>query len=134
MISLSPCTIFSKCTNWMLCWGFNIYRIKCDFVGVYQCVNSAMWLTNWVKSEVLYVSEWTSITDSPMWLQRVLSYSLHRTRCNTSDNVYYIMILFKQFYWLSCCHLTFRKIWYCLIKTCIDSLSLSLSIALCTTS
>jgi hypothetical protein len=26
------------------------------------------------------------------------------------------MILFKQFYWLSCCHLTFRKIWYCLIK------------------
>ena len=34
--------------------------------------------------------------------------------------IYYIMILFKQFYWLSCCHLTFRKIWYCLIKTCID--------------
>jgi hypothetical protein len=28
------------------------------------------------------------------------------------------MILFKQFDWLSCCHLTFRKIWYCLIKTC----------------
>jgi hypothetical protein len=25
------------------------------------------------------------------------------------------MILFKQFYWLSCCHLTFRKIGYCLI-------------------
>ena len=29
----------------------------------------------------------------------------------TCDNIYYyIMILFKQFYWLSCCHLTFRKI------------------------
>jgi hypothetical protein len=27
------------------------------------------------------------------------------------------MILLKQFYWLSCGHLTFRKIWYCLIKT-----------------
>jgi hypothetical protein len=40
---------------------------------------------------------------------------------------YYIMILFKQFYWLSCCHLTFRKIWYCLIKTRIDLVSLSLS-------
>jgi hypothetical protein len=33
----------------------------------------------------------------------------------TCDNIYYyIMILFKQFYWLSCCHLTFRKIWYCM--------------------
>ena len=40
---------------------------------------------------------------------------------------YYIMILFKQFYWLSCCHLTFRKIWYCLIKTRIDSVSLLFS-------
>jgi hypothetical protein len=27
-----------------------------------------------------------------------------------TDNLYYIMILFKQFYWLSCCHLTFRQI------------------------
>ena len=26
------------------------------------------------------------------------------------------MILFKQVYWLSCCHLTFRKIWYCWLK------------------
>jgi hypothetical protein len=41
---------------------------------------------------------------------------------------YYIMILFKQVYWLSCCHLTFRKIWYCLIKTRIDLASLSLFI------
>ena len=40
---------------------------------------------------------------------------------------YYIMILFKQLYWLSCCHLTFRKIWYCLIKTRIDLVSLSFS-------
>ena len=40
---------------------------------------------------------------------------------------YYIMILFKQFYLLSCCHLTFRKIWYCLIKTHIDLVSLSFS-------
>jgi hypothetical protein len=41
---------------------------------------------------------------------------------------YYIMILFKQFYWLSCCrHLTFRKIWYCLNKTRIDLVSLSFS-------
>ena len=38
------------------------------------------------------------------------------------------MILFKQLYWLSCCHLTFRKIWYCLIKTRIDLVSLSLFI------
>ena len=46
----------------------------------------------------------------------------------THDNIYYyIMILFKQFYWISCCHLTFRKIWYCLIKTCIDLVSLSFS-------
>ena len=46
----------------------------------------------------------------------------------TCDNIYYyIMILFKQFYWLSCCHLTFRKIWYCLIKICIDLVSLSFS-------
>jgi hypothetical protein len=37
------------------------------------------------------------------------------------------MILFKQFYWLSCCHLTFRKILYCLIKTRIDLVSLSFS-------
>ena len=44
------------------------------------------------------------------------------------DNIYYyIMILFKQFYWPSCCHLTFRKIWYCLIKTRIDLVSLSFS-------
>ena len=35
---------------------------------------------------------------------------------------YYIMVLSKQFDWLSCCHLKFRKIWYCLIKTCIDPL------------
>jgi hypothetical protein len=42
-------------------------------------------------------------------------------------HVYYIMILFKQFYCLSCCHLTFRKIWYCLIKTRIDLVSLSFS-------
>ena len=27
-----------------------------------------------------------------------------------NKTVYYIMILFKQFYWLSWCHLTFRKI------------------------
>jgi hypothetical protein len=48
---------------------------------------------------------------------------------------YYIMILFKQFYWLSCCHLTFRKIWYCLIKTLIDLVSLSLFVLLnCTAS
>jgi hypothetical protein len=40
---------------------------------------------------------------------------------------YYIVILFKQLYWLSCCHLTFRKIWYCLIKTRIDLVSLSFS-------
>ena len=40
---------------------------------------------------------------------------------------YYIMILFKQFYWLLCCHLTFRKIWYCLIKTRIELVSLSFS-------
>jgi hypothetical protein len=42
--------------------------------------------------------------------------------------VYYIMILFKQLYWLSCCHLTFRKLWYCLIKTRIDLVSLSFSL------
>jgi hypothetical protein len=30
-------------------------------------------------------------------------------------------------YWLLCCHLTFRKIWYCLIKTRIDLVSLSFS-------
>ena len=30
--------------------------------------------------------------------------------------------------WLSCCHLKFRKIWYCLIKTRIDLVSLSLFI------
>ena len=41
---------------------------------------------------------------------------------------YYIMILFKQFYWLSCCHLTFHKIWYCLIKTHIDLVSLSFNV------
>jgi hypothetical protein len=40
---------------------------------------------------------------------------------------YYIMIFFKQFYWRACCHLTFRKIWYCLIKTRIDLVSLSIS-------
>ena len=41
---------------------------------------------------------------------------------------YYILILFKQFYWLSCCHLTFLKICqYCLIKTRIDMVSLSFS-------
>jgi hypothetical protein len=46
----------------------------------------------------------------------------------TCDNIYYyIMILFKQFYWLSCCHLTFREIWYCLIKTRIDLVSLLFS-------
>ena len=39
--------------------------------------------------------------------------------------IYYIRIFF---YWLSCCHLTFRKIWYCLIKTRIDLVSLSLSL------
>ena len=44
---------------------------------------------------------------------------------------YYIMILFKQFYWLSCCHLTFRKIWYCLIKNRIDLVSLSFSNEIC---
>jgi hypothetical protein len=38
---------------------------------------------------------------------------------------YYIMILFKQLYWSSCCHLTFRKIWYCLIKTRIDLVCVS---------
>jgi hypothetical protein len=37
---------------------------------------------------------------------------------------HHIMIIFKQFDWLSCCHLTFRKIWYCLIKTRIDLVSL----------
>ena len=42
-------------------------------------------------------------------------------------NCYYIMILFKKIYWLSCCHLTFRKVWYCLIKTRIDLVSLSFS-------
>jgi len=75
------------------------------------------------------------------WKQNVSNY-LYITYIIFDDNVtlvynkypYYIMILFKQFYWLSCCHLTFRKIWYCLIKNRIDSLSLSLSIALCMTS
>ena len=52
------------------------------------------------------------------------SYFPHQHAINV---YYYIMILFKQFYWLSCCHLTFRKIWYCLIKTRIDLVSLAFS-------
>jgi hypothetical protein len=47
--------------------------------------------------------------------------------CNVHYIIYYIMIIFKQFYWLSCCHVTFRKILYCLIKTRIDLVSLSFS-------
>jgi hypothetical protein len=38
-----------------------------------------------------------------------------------------MMILFKQFYWLSCFNLTFRKILYCLIKTRINLVSLLFS-------
>ena len=56
---------------------------------------------------------------------------LHKTsywsRSSAVIVYYYKMILFKLFYWLSCCHLTFRKIGYCLIKTRIDLVSLSLS-------
>jgi hypothetical protein len=44
------------------------------------------------------------------------------------NGYYYIMILFIQCYWLSCCHLTFRKIWYCLIKIRIDLVSISFSL------
>jgi hypothetical protein len=47
--------------------------------------------------------------------------------CNVHYIIYYIMIIFKQFYWLSCCHVTFRKMLYCLIKTRIDLVSLSFS-------
>jgi hypothetical protein len=47
--------------------------------------------------------------------------------CNVHYIIYYIMIIFKQCYWLSCCHVTFRKILYCLIKTRIDLVSLSFS-------
>ena len=42
-----------------------------------------------------------------------------------NKSYYYKLIVF---YWLWCCHLTFRKIWYCLIKTRIDLVSLSFSI------
>ena len=52
----------------------------------------------------------------------------NNTVSNKVLNVYYyIMILFKQLYWLSCCHLTFRKLLYCLSKTRIDLVSLSFS-------
>ena len=45
---------------------------------------------------------------------RKLNIILTQLHCNASflnhNTVYYIIILFKQFYWLSCCHLTLRKI------------------------
>ena len=41
----------------------------------------------------------------PIWFITKVNY-----RCSHIYEYYYIMILFKQFYWLSCCHLTFRKI------------------------
>jgi hypothetical protein len=50
--------------------------------------------------------------------------NLHWPQQKTIIVYYYIMILFKQFYWRSCCHLTFHKIWYCLINTRIDLVSL----------
>ena len=34
---------------------------------------------------------------------------IHQTAVSQLQ-IYYIMVLFKQLYWLSCCHLTFRKI------------------------
>jgi hypothetical protein len=49
------------------------------------------------------------------------NWTLNFSRSSAVIVYYYIMILFKQFYWLSCCHLTFRKIWYCLIKTRSES-------------
>jgi hypothetical protein len=62
------------------------------------------------------------------WLDEISHYLyVHWSNRNKIHVIYYIMILFKQFYWLSCCHLTLRKIWYCLIKTRIDLVSLSFS-------
>jgi hypothetical protein len=68
-----------------------------------------------IRSSTIYDYLWYMIGDN-IWSSTIYDYLC-----------YYIMILFKQFYWLSCCHLTFRKIWYCLIKTRIDLVSLSFS-------
>ena len=79
-------------------------------------VSSAQWsvLRHWHGSLDIFLSTFTAIITTCYYYY-----------------YYYIMILFKQLYWLSCCHLTFRKNWYCLIKTWV---SLSFSIALCMTS
>ena len=60
-------------------------------------------------------------------IKKWVSSSTQLPRHNWHILFYYILILFKQFYWLSCCHLTFRKIWYCLIKNRIDLVSLPFS-------
>ena len=56
-------TYREKSTNrrqYLNCWTF-YYRIKYDFAWVYRCVKSAESLTNWIKSERLYVSEMPSL-------------------------------------------------------------------------
>jgi hypothetical protein len=75
------------------------YHTQWSVIIVYYNITSDNVLSNWLTSQVIFFDKL----------------------------FYYIMILFKQFYWLSCCHLTFRKIWYCLIKTRIDLVSLSFS-------
>jgi hypothetical protein len=40
-------------------------------------------------------------------------------------HVYYIMILFKQLYCLSCCHLTFRKIFIILLNSLLIMVSVT---------
>ena len=75
------------------------YHTQWSVIIVYYNITSDNILSNWLTSQVIFFDKL----------------------------FYYIMILFKQFYWLSCCHLTFRKIWYCLIKTRIDLVSLSFS-------
>ena len=71
-------------------------------------------------SDIISIKELTLIL-------KIIGQSNVKNNEGTDKNNYYIIILFKHFYWLSCCHLTFRKIGYCFIKTRIDLVSLSFS-------
>ena len=118
----------------LLTWYMDKFNATC-----YNILDIS-WQTNILLQVSREIHEGSTIYSGVILYEHHIKIAVHHCKPLSQKCViscksnYYIMVLFKQFYWLSCCHLTFRKIWYCLIKTRIDSLSRSLSIALCMTS
>jgi hypothetical protein len=84
----------------IFCWG------QYKFLWTLKTILAEAFRLRWILISKVHKNSYWPIQKTFNWNNNILCY--------------YIMILIKKIYWLSCCHLTLRKIWYCLIKTRID--------------